>query len=300
MGWKMTDKPRTQLANAALVREFCEMEPVPYDRPLSERRLQVYERILRAKEFRPVTWASTTCLETNCTYRVNGKHTSTLLSKMQPLPDFYVTIERYQCDTLNDVASLYNTFDSKLGSRTTNDVNLAFAATIPELKGYPSRLIHLVVSAAAQNKWEEKELSRVPPAEKAEELLSEQDFALWMYQNIIQTTSYKGEGSAKCLMRSPVIRAMHLTFRKAKQASTEFWQAVRDETAPNRENPTRILARYLVRVSLGGGKQSKATTELVSSREVFVKCIHAWNAWRKGEPTNLQYKPAAPIPSVSK
>lgn len=56
--WKMMEKPKTVLASPSLVKEFVEMEPAPHDRPLSERRMQVYQRILKAGNFRPVTWAS--------------------------------------------------------------------------------------------------------------------------------------------------------------------------------------------------------------------------------------------------
>src|SRR5579871_4306318 len=151
--WKMLEKPRTMLASKALVQELVEMEPAPYDRALSERRLLVYERILKEGSFRTVTWAAATCHETNNTYRVNGKHTATLLAKQNPIPEFHVTVERYACDTLQDVANLYNTFDSSLASRTASDINRAFAATIRELDGCPPRIVDLTVKAAAFHAW---------------------------------------------------------------------------------------------------------------------------------------------------
>lgn len=61
MSWKYLEKPRTVLASKHLVAEFFEMEPAPHDRPLSERRMQVYERILKDGSFRTVTWASVHC-----------------------------------------------------------------------------------------------------------------------------------------------------------------------------------------------------------------------------------------------
>lgn len=294
MSWKMTEKPRTVLASPALIREFVEMEPAPSDRPLSERRLQVYERILRAGEFRPVTWASVLCGETHCTYRVNGKHTSTLLSKQSPVPEFYVTVERYQCDKLTEVANLYNTFDSKLGSRTTNDVNLAFAATVRELDGVPRQLIHLSVTAIAAEKWQAA-ANNIPPAERAEELLDNCGFVTWLYG--VATPS----AANRHLLRSPVVRAMLATYGRAPYKAKEFWMLVRDESAPDRGDPTRVLARYLVRSSLGG-RHGRTVSETKKSdpREMYVKCLHAWNAWRKGESTSLAYYPKADLPAVSK
>ena len=83
----------------------------------------------------------------------------------------------------------------------------------------------------------------------------------------------------------------------------EFWTLVKDESAPNRDDPTRVLNRYLLRTALaGGGPASNAAhgKKLVDFREMYVKCLHAWNAWRKGETTNLNYYAKADVPSVSK
>jgi hypothetical protein len=296
--WKVSgEKPRTVLAGKSLVREFNDMEPVPYDRPLSERRVEVYRRILKAGEFRPVTWASVLCQETNCVYRVNGKHTAHMLAGMDPLPEFYVTVERYVCDTLQDAANLYNTFDSKMASRSTNDINWAFAATIPDLKDCPKRLINLTVGAAAFRRWGEK-AKDVPPAERAEELMDSYPFALWLHTIITSTSG--APGPSRHLVKQPVVNAMLATYDRLPNKSAEFWAAVRDESAPDRDDPTRVLARYLVRSALAGGSTSRVGEgkKLTDQREMYVKCLHAWNAWRRGEATSLQYYAKAPLPDV--
>lgn len=297
MGWKMLEKPRTLLASKPLVQEFCAMEPAPHDRPLSERRMLVYERILRSGDFRPVTWASVLCHETACTYRVNGKHTSTLLAKRDPIPTFYVTLERWECDTLNDVASLYATYDSNLSSRTAQDVNLSFAATLPELRDVNARLINLTVSSAAYLKWEDAELRKVPQAERAEELLDRVDFVKWLVEII--TTSTDRSSLSKHLLRSPVVCAMMATYDRYPKKAMEFWCLVRDESHAERDDPSRTLSRFLVRASLTRRDAGKETKK-VGHREMFVKCLHAWNAWRKGETTSLAYHGKAPVPTISK
>lgn len=298
MPFKMVEKPRTVLASASLVKEFVDMEPAMYDRPLSERRLQIYERILKAGAFRPVVWASAVCYETNCTYRVNGKHTSIMLSMQSPLPTFYVTVERWGCDTLKDVGALYNTYDSNLASRSANDINHSFAAAIPELRDVPGKLINLTVSAAAFLKWDENVLKRVPQAERAEELVERAYFVKWL-REVIANTDTKKMGPAKHLLRSPVVCAMMATHDRAPHVATDFWTQVRDESHADRNDATRVLARFLVRVGVASGKgvSGKYT---VTHREMYVKCLHAWNAYRAGEATSLQYHPKAPVPKVSK
>src|SRR5262249_38333122 len=144
MGWKSIEKPKTMQASKALVTEFYNMERLPRERPMSERRLMVYRRILAAGDFRPVTWARAWCKDESVMYRVNGQHTSTLLMGViesdQELPPFFVTVERYECDTMEDVARLYATFDSSIGSRNSTDIILSFASTMPEINGLPSKV----------------------------------------------------------------------------------------------------------------------------------------------------------------
>lgn len=300
MTWKMLEKPKTVLASRSIVKEFCDMDPIPRDRPLSERRLVVYHRILKAGGFRPVVWASALCKETGTTYRVNGKHTSTMLSGFDPLPEFYITIERWICDTLSDVASLYGTYDSRLATRTANDINLSFASTISDLHDIKPRYVNLTVSAACYLKWDEAIRDRIPPAERAEELIERADFCLWLKK--ICTDDKNKLAPAKHLLRSPVVCAMMTTYDRSstRGASTEFWSMVRDEASPNRECPTRELARYLTRVVMVSSRGAGLGKKPAGHREVFVKCIHAWNAWRKGEKTALKYHAGADIPSVSK
>jgi hypothetical protein len=300
MAWKMIEKPKTIVATKSIADEFVQMEPAPYDRPLSERRLQVYERILKQGAFRPVVWASATCYETNATYRVNGKHTSILLSRQNPFPTFYVTIERWGCDNLQDVGSLYNTYDSNLSSRTNKDINLSFAATMPELRDIPVRLINLTVSAASSLKWDENAIRKVPQAERAEELLDRVDFVKWL-QEVVETTSMGRQSLSKHLLRTAVVSAMMATYDRAPLIAKQFWAAVRDESAADRNDPTRVLARFLVRaVMIGGGRSQKSVKEAVGHREMYVKCIHAWNAFRAGETTSLAYHAKADLPKISK
>lgn len=303
MGWKLIGCPKTTLVNPGLVEEFSTMDAAPGDRSLSERRLLVYRKILAMGQFRPVTWASAACNSTNNTYRINGKHTSIMLSSIRPLPVFYVTTERYQCDTLQDVANLYGTFDSRLMARTTADINQAFAATIPELTDIPARLISLTVTAAAYLKWGEQ-AKGIPAQERAEELVDEFPFTVWLHKLFPSSAGKRTSGASSYyhLVRGPVVTAMLETWRKAPRKATDFWAAVRDESAPDKDDPTRVLGRWLIRVTLakGGITSADKTKTLVDFREMYSRTVTAWNAWLKGERTVLRYYPNADVPTALK
>lgn len=302
------EKPKVILANPALVKEFVEMTPAPHDRPLSQRRLTVYNRIYADGLFRSVTWACVTCAEVNETYRINGKHTSVMLGgRTAPYdPPMYVTVERYVCDRLSEVATLYNSFDSGLASRSIKDINLAFAATIPELTDVPDNIVNLTVGAIAMNKWEDNELKKVPPAERAEQLLDNVDFAKWLHERlpggqVHSKTSLLGEGAdSRPLRRIPVAAAMYGTFRKLPKVATQFWELVRSGNGQP-DCPTRLLNKFLNRAVTIGGGNTRGTDgkKGVSQRQLYVVSLNAWNAYRKNEPTTLKYSPKWPIPKIA-
>lgn len=298
--WQLLGRPKTQKVTRSLAKQFSEMEPAPHDRPLSERRLTVYESLIKRNQFRPVTWATAICKETDGLYRVNGKHTSTLLSTVEPLPEFYVTVEEYECETLDDVARLYATFDSNMQSRTAKDIYLSFASTVKEFAGIPTKIITTAPSSIYYAKFGESTHSRTQPADRAEMLLEYSEFVCWLADLVAKGTTHEGQRSKqRCsqLLRVPVVAAMFSSWSRAQKSSTEFWAAVRDDSGIAQNSPDRKLSRYLLVTGMRkmdrGGK-----LRISSDREIYVKCLHAWNAWRKGVTTDLKYYPDAKIPAV--
>lgn len=303
MSWKLIDRPKTLKVTKNLAKTFAEMDPAPHDRPLSERRLQVYQKLLTAGQFRPVTWASAICTETGGLYRVNGKHTSVLLSGLDVMPEFYVTVEEYECDQLEDVAKLYATFDSSMQNRSARDIYLSFAGTMPELKGVPDKVVQAAITGIAYQRLGQDVYGKTQPAERAEMILDHAEFVLWMADVLRGGFSPKelgrnGAGNkSNHLLRIPVVAAMLATWNKAKGDSEKFWTAVRDDSGPSPDCPDRRLSRYLL---VFNSKSMDRTGKLraVGNREIYVKCLHAWNAWRRNETTNLNYRADKPVPAV--
>lgn len=293
--WRLSNKPRTYQVTKALAKEFAEMEPVPRDRPLSERRLQVYARLLNEGAFRPVTWAKAVCKETGGVYRVNGKHTSILLSGLKVMPEFYVTVEEYACDNLDDVAHLYSTFDSRMQSRTAGDINASFAGTVPELREMSLRTINASVAGMGWHIWQGN-IGTTQAAERAELILEHPEFVLWL-SDLLGSGASGSVTRSRHLARQGTVAAMFATYQKAKGPATTFWEAVRDETGDKPEFPDRKLARYLLTHVADRGR-GVSRLKIASTREMYVKSLHAWNAWRRNETTNLNYYPEADVPSV--
>lgn len=294
--WKLINKPITSKATKKVVNEFVKMEPAPHDRPISEKRLKIYQKLMNSGLFRPITWAKVFCKETDETYRVNGKHTSLLLSRMEILPEIYITVEEYECDTLEDVARLYSTFDSKTQSRSVFDINSSFASTISEFSGISMKVISLAVSGMSYHirgvtSYQDS------PAERAERMIEHSDFVLWfneilsggLREEIAKNTSHH-------LRRYSVAAAMFGSWSKSKNEATKFWKAVRDETGPSPLLVDRKLAKFLITSGVDR-KNGPCEARKAGVREFYIKCWKGWRGWNSGNNTDLKYYPDCPFPT---
>jgi hypothetical protein len=299
MAYELVGTPKTEKVTQSLAVKFRDMDPVPNDRPLNPKRVEAYRKMLAAGLFRPVQWATAHCHETQGTYRVNGKHTSSLFSEYDRLPQpIHATIEHYHCEDLDDLARLYATFDSRTQVRTTNDINRAFAAIDEDLAQVPTKIINLCVTAIAYCKHGDT-YHKVPAAERAECLLEDQNKAFVQWAHAI--LGNRSNEATRLLWRSPTVAAMYACYQKSKRDAGEFWLAVRDGTGASPKTPDRILNRFLLSRAVNAGSAAAARRKrnaLSSPREMYVKCLHAWNAWRRDTTTDLKYHAQAKIPAA--
>lgn len=289
--WTQTISPATFPASAELIKEFVEMTPAPKDRPLQERRMKAHEESFRKGTFRSVTWAKCYCKETNKTYRINGKHTSLLLSRLETVPELFVTVEQFYAETLEDVARLYATYDNRIVSRTGADINRSYAGTMPELEAIPTRLLSAIVSGIAYHQYRDSYTS-IPAADRAEKLFEMVPFAQWCHR-----LCGEHESKYRHIFKVPVVGAMLGSYETDEGDATRFWSDVREDGgAHEADAPTRRLAKLLLISSVHGDPNRGARGRTLSNREFYVKCAHAWNAYREHRTTDMKYYAAADIP----
>lgn len=292
----LTGPPKSHKLTAKLAKEFAEMTPAPHDRPFSERRVEFLEKQVAKGKARSFLWAKALCKEDGKTYRCNGKHSSILFNRMpleQIKGDIQIVVEDFVCDTLEDVAHLYGTYDSGVSARNYKDINRTFAAAVPELADMNIMTINLIVSGIAADKWGINTYSAsYRPIERAELLPENIDFALWV-DGII------GTSAAYFLRRMPVVAAMCTTYRKSKKDATEFWKAVFDQSGRDPRSGDRQLSKFLMTTNATGTTiPNRRQRRMADAREFYARCIHGWNAWRKGETTELKYHVKAKVPSA--
>lgn len=283
MSWSMIGKPTTQVADHQLVERFAKMQRFSGDRPLSKDRCERLRSLLEEGRFRTCAWAVCKCLEDGKEYRINGQHTSKVLSEFNgSLPAVFVTVERYEADTLQDVAELFATFDPRWSVRSTADTNNAWAQSIPELANVHSRVINLAASGMATHYY--LTASRRFSQEARGRMISKNvKFVLWIDGLDINLSSKSH------LRRAAPVAAMYATFLVDLDAATEFWTEVRNGSGASPETPSRVLEKFLLK----SDSRSQET-------EMFAKCIHAWNSFRRGDTKlgTLKWFPNAPRPEA--
>lgn len=290
--WSVIEGPRAIKLTRKLAEEFAQMERCPHDREMQSARLEHIKTIVDSGHFRSPEWATAKCQETGKKYRVNGKHTSNVLSVCAVIPEVKVIITDYLCPTLKDVASLYATFDARFSSRTSKDIYLVYAQSVERIKDVVSSTITLAASGMSFATWEIGSFNH-DVEERAQLLVRNPDFILWLSGILYGCTT-----EFKFIRRSGVVAAMFLTWCKDQKDAGTFWESVKTGSDPDNNHPTRVLQRKLMSVS-GMSGSSRSLKEKASIHEMFVRCIRGWNLFRKGEKSGtLTYRSVDPTPEV--
>ena len=281
-------------ANRRVVNEFVEMTRLEHDREVQEARKNwILDEILEGR-FHGNELASCHILSEDRLVRVNGKHTSLVLSSLSDADlrelNLQLVIKRFEADTVNDAVALYNTYDSRLSAKSSGDVVQVVVSADEQLRTIPRHVMTQIVGAFAWGATgDTRSHSRVEKT--AAMALDNIDFCLWTQELFKEGTTE----NCKKLRRSPVINGMWRLFNKCQRDATIFWRLVRDENGEHPSTPDRVLARFLNSHSVNHAKGAKGNAA-VHPRQMIASCITAWNAWRRGETTALRYYADKPMP----
>jgi len=219
--------------------------------------------------------------------RANGKHSSLFLAGLNG--DFpkglSVRIQQFECDTEIDLATLFAQFDPSRSVRTRGDninVHRAIEPTLREVSQTST------ACAVAGLTWLLRQDAGVTFKESDQLQLvhSHAEFIAWVDQYV----------GMRRLKRTGVVAAMFATWSKDATAAKAFWDHTREQDHEDPKHPTRKLGRFLELSILD--PTDPQTKQKWDTRAFYVKCIHAWNAFRAGEGTDLKYHPTAPLPKV--
>lgn len=282
-----------QTKTVPLTRDFAEhfasLPTLKGDRPkdtaAGKRRIKWLKRLVQEGKFYSPKWSTAELHGT--TYRINGGHSSMMLTGLngQFPRGLVAVVDEFQCETDHDLVDLFDQFDTRNSVRQSTDVVRAHKSIHASLDGVSTMSINRTLGGIkfyytdAGVKMDSERRVRLIHSDEHER------FMLWA------DSLYSG----KHMRNSGVIAAMFATYQKDPQKSDVFWNEVLRESNPDPDNASRVISRFL-RENVGR-KQSSGKDKW-TTHAIYVKCIHAWNAWRRGEGTSLKYHVAAGTPRL--
>lgn len=274
-----------------LAEKYLECNTYAGQRPIREKRLSQLVKEMEEGTFRTgqiaITHLKYNDNQGNQKILVNGQHVSKAIliaGKMEK-----VNIEIFECYDPEDTALLFRKFDNG-GTRSFQDMLRAESVAL-NIEWSP-RISNLIASAASIK--EGKQFS--DKQEKTELLKKYLNFGKFL-SNLFSVRERGTDISH--LVRIPVVYPILMTFEKCQENSHKFWSSVRDGENLKTNMPEYKLFRYLTRVCVASGRGASSNHfRIASQHEIISKCIHAWNAFRRGDTTDLKYYSQSPIPKA--
>lgn len=265
-------KSSTVPLTPALAEEFATMAPSVTERPIDQARVGYLSGVLAAGVVVPFDWAFATIKseEKKTKYRVNGQHSSTVLSQAngQFPKDMFVHLDEYEVPSKAELATLFRQFDPKKSARTALEVVNAYGSVVEELDGVSRKILKLAAEAIVWHDRHVMDNKAAPSGDDRYQLVLESghhDFFKWLDTQIlgIKTPELKNVAA---------MAAAWATFQVDQGIANEFWVdvAAGSEVAANPDEPAPILDDWLCAVREGKTKAKAA--------EVYQASISAWNA----------------------
>ena len=280
---------KTEIRNVAVkdAENFISMNTFENQRALRDRHVHMLSQSIKDGTFHVGNFAIARMhYNGEKTQLMNGQHQAhAIIEAKKPIK---ATVAYFDVDSPEDTSLLYRQFDNH-ATRSLSDILKPEAAALGV--GWNVRVVNLVVTAAAL-----REGKRAAHKNTKVELLSKYlPFGKFLNELIVNGSTI----DIRHLVRGPVVHAMILSWEKSQEDAKKFWTAVRDGENLTRSMPAHKLRGYLLSVSVNQGRGATgASFKIASYHEITSKSITAWNAYRRGESTELKYYSDKPMPKA--
>lgn len=266
--------------------KHLELEEFDGERKLEDDWVSALISCAQSGTFHPewVTWITAHCEQNGKDYRENGQHTAWMRLAMPK--DWKgageIRYQRYLCKTIDDARILYASIDRNRARNRAMVMNSYLAGT-EEFSGITKTLLGRLASGLTFWLWDTKHFRDKHSADHVAGVMRTK------YMAITQTVAAfmircGSKRDSRFVMRAPALAAVFATFDKAAKASVEFWEAVIEGTGMTSPNDPRLrLRNFLITTIIGRRDRKSGSSRVVVAEELYRCCIHAFNAWRKGE-----------------
>jgi hypothetical protein len=208
----------------------------------------------------------------------NGQHTCTAV--INTGLTINAVVDEYNCKTPEDFALLYRQFDNN-ASRTLDEITLPEARALNlDWNKQVIKAVMVGISMLENNPGAHKNTK----VESLKKYIDEGNFVNDILSCVKSTES-------KHIRRGAVVAAMIVTFRKNHGDAETFWEEVRDGENLKGSSASLKLRNYLLSTNTkhGRGVNAPSLNAAASNKELYAKCIIAWNAYRRGDSTQLKF-----------
>jgi len=271
-------------------RELLEINVYEGQRKLRQNNLSSIETLMKRGEF-TTGKIGIAILRHKKNYRLlmNGQHISTLVSNLNITVD--VMWEEALCKNDVDVAHYFASFDT-LGAR--NSSNILGAIKVALDLDWPNRILSLVAGATMMA--DNGRAGMKTPYYLQNLLVKNQSFGNHLLTILRGDANGVCEKRLKFLLRKPIAFAILTTYKIDEGDSLKFWSVVRDGIELKKDDPRKKLRDYLLQTTFCFTHGASSSRKVSTYHELISKCITAWNAYRKGDRTDLKYYRDKPIP----
>jgi len=261
-------RSETKELTPELAAQFATMPGSVTERDLDKKRVTTLkERVLGGTALSFI-WATATVVATGETFRINGNHSSNMLSHLDGAfpTGLKVHLDHYEVAQTRDLALLFRQIDYRGSARSIADISGAYQMLVEELRDVPKDRARKALDGVS---WFLRKIvgSAVPRGDDVFDLFNEPIYHgfIHMAGRILSPKTSE--------FTTPVIGAMYGTYDIAPDEAEEFWYAVAHEGAgQDDKHPTTMLDAWLV-----------ANLQAVNPEPqlaVYRACGMAWNAYR--------------------
>lgn len=267
-----------------IARKMLEFNTLETQRNLKPKHINYLSEKMRNNEFRTGELA----------FATNGKGEKILVNGQHQLKacvatnePFVAMVEEFEYRDPMELSLLYRQFDSH-AMRTQPDMVKVEADSLG--LDWPLTLANLLVGAIFLKFPMDRAIHR---SYKIEQLKYHLDVGNFVVNELFERQPNK----YLFLKRVAVIASVLKTWEKHQAMTKTFWFDVRDGENLKKKDPTYKLREFLLTHTTIKGRGSHHYRK-ADDKEIQVRCIHAWNAFRRGESTLMRFYPDKPIPKV--
>jgi len=275
--------------------ELLKLNNMPSQRRLNQEWVNTLGKIMNSGFFLDGSIAIAKVIEHGVekSYIVNGQHTLNAAVKFEYT--FTATLKEYECENMIDVAELYRNLDNGL----TRPMSAKLSVEADALGvGWWNNRLRSIVARAIQFLSNDFMLKKhVPANDKVAE------FKNWIKEGEVLINFFDNQVTIgnRHLLRGCIFAVMIGCWKKSKDKNIflEFWIKVKDGENLKKGEPAYKLYNFLKDNYASERQSYQNSYRRATEKEIIVKCIHAWNAFKSNTTTDLKFHGLKPIPKIS-